>query len=195
MGLKSDRDIQGQQTFRDIQSANVKINNPFENYNLRFKPLSAGDLNVSTEQYFSNAIENLRNLISRRRNEELRAITQRLINQNIAGGLRNAMQSRTASQFAQEEASGLSNLLGELARQKLQNLLTAQEQSRLYDLLSMQLLGQRTAVDQQNVSNLLNKLQLQGNTLQYLDDTTWLDDVLAIANTAGNLYKSVFGGG
>jgi len=59
--------------------------------------------------------------------------------------------------------------------------------------LDFQRLGGEATVNQNNISNqarkwqqVLQALGLQGNAIQGLDDTTWLDDTLAVANTAAN---------
>lgn len=193
MGLKSRQEQEAEKLYGQMQRTNVNIKNPFESYNLTFKPLTAGELDVRTQEYFGEQENALRQALAQKRAEDLRAVAQRLINQNIAGGLRNALQSRVSSQYAGQEAQALGQLKTALAGQKLQNLLTAQEQARLYDALMMSLLGQRANVDLANVTNTLNKFSQLGGMVKMFDDTTWLDDVLAVLNTAGNIYGSIYG--
>ncbi len=193
MGLSSEREKANRSFVREIQNTNTQVRNPFANYNLAFKPLSANELNRYTDERFEQEINSLRNLIAQRRKEDLRAIAQRLVNQNIAGGLRDAMQQRVSSQYGAQEQNALNQLLTAKTQQAFQNLLTAQDQSRLYDTMMMSLLSQMANVDLANVQNNLQKLGLQGQAIQMLDDTTWLDDLLAIGNTVANIIGAIKG--
>lgn len=194
MGLKSERDLANKEYLRDIRNINTQVQNPFTNYNLTFKPLGVEELNRYTDERFEQEINNLRNLVAQRRKEDLRAVAQRLVNQNVAGGLRDAMQQRVSSQYGVQEQNALNQLLTAKTQQSFQNLLTAQDQSKLYDTLMMSLLGQRANIDLSNVNTNLQRLGLMGQAVQMLDDTTWLDDVLAVARTAGNIIGVIKGG-
>ena len=182
MGLKSDKDKAIEEQYRQAQN----IRNPFEGYNLTFKPLDTATLDTRTEDYYGQALSQLRRLLQQKRNEDIRAMTQRLVNQNIIGGVREAFQNRLASQYSGEIGSQLGALGIEKAKMRLQNLLTAQDQARIYDQLMMGLLQNQGAFN-------LNKQTLISNLASNLDDTTWLDDVLAVANTTANVIGAISG--
>lgn len=187
MGVKSRQEQEAERLYSQIGALNTQVENPFANYKLRTQPLSVSDLDTRTEAIFGQEATNLRNLLNQRRMEDLRAITQRLINQGVAGGSRQALQQRVASQYAGQEQSGLAQLLSQKLQQKMQNLLTAQQSQQAFDQLAMSLLGQKANIDLSNVRNRMGQYQMQQQLLGMFDDTTWLDDVLAVANTAGSI--------
>lgn len=183
MGLKSEKDKAIQSLY---SQALGEIRNPFADYNLQYKPLTTEQLDQRTDEVYNQQLRQLRQILEQRRAEDLRGLTQRLVNQNILGSQREALLSRMSSQYTGDYANQLTNLGIQKAQTRLQNLLTASEQSKAYDQLMMQLLGNKFNAQTGKFGALL---QLGAQ----LDDTTWLDDVLAVANTVGNILKGLSG--
>ncbi len=195
MGLKSRQEQEAENLYSKIGGMQTSIDNPFAYYKLKSTPLETSILDKRTEDIFNTEITNLRSLLNQRRMEDLRGIAQRLVNQGIAGGTREALQQRVASQYAGQEQQGLSQLLSQKMQQQMQNLLTSQQSKQVYDQLMMSLLGNKANVDLSNIKNQMAKYQMQQQLLGFFDDTTWLDDVLAVANTVGGLAGNIMTGG
>ena len=179
----SDQEKAAKNTYNEIGRINPNVKNRFDNYE---NPYGFEDI----EKNVNDTYGGYEDIINRNTTEQIAkqqgGAASSLASRGITGG---SILTDTQSGIASEINKGKMDALSTLGSNKANTL------SGLMEYFNNMKLGTTKAasdVDFGNIANLFRKYGLKGSALGGLSDDTWLDDVLGIGNTVGNLIP---GGG
>ena len=183
MAGKSDQEEAAEGLYGEIGGVNPNVENRWKGYR---NPYGFGDVEKKVNDTYSN----YEDMINRDTSEEIAkqqgGAASSLASRGITGGsILTDTQSGIASDINKSKTNALSNL-GAKKSGMLSSLM------EYFNNLKMGQTQAATNVDFGNMANLFQKYGLKGGALGGLSDDTWLDDILGVGNTVGNLIP---GGG
>lgn len=175
----------------DIKGLNVNVDNPFANYKT---PFGYSDISSELKKLYGISL----NEVDTTANDAIKGVQQdtaaRMASQGITGGsLLNSQVNAGANDINKNRLASKTSLL----KNQASNNLSAMDMENRNNFQNTSAKGN---FDLANIANLFQKYNLMGGALgqqqgnlQNLDKTTWLDDVLAVANTAAGFIDPVSG--
>lgn len=176
----------------DIKGLNVNVNNPFANYKT---PFGYSDISSELKKLYGISL----NEVDTTANDAIKGVQQdtaaRMASQGITGGsLLNSQVNAGANGINKNRLASKTSLL----KNQASNNLSAMDMENRNKFQNTSAKGN---FDLANIQNLFQKYGLLGgaygqqqSNLSNLDSTTWLDDLLAVANTGANLFSAINGG-
>jgi len=175
MGGQSDQEKAAQNQYNQVSGFNPNVKNRFDNFNLPYDPKSlVGSFNHATSAGVNTIKRNTKSKV----NAAGKSAAAGLQSRGYGGSVLEDAISKARAKESEGGTKSITSLLTSRLGQLPGVLSSANQQSTIVPRL-----GQQT--DFQNIANMFNKFGLQGNAIQGLSDNTWLDDALAVGNTAG----------
>lgn len=180
---ESNRNSAANQLNKELQSQNFTVNNRFDNYH---NPFGYNNAMSEFEKLYKTGISDINDNSMNDLAQANQGTVARLASQGITGGsiLNNAITQNTTD-AGRNRVSAISRLTQNRLSQGAN--LMQDENNNAFRANAM-----AQNVDQQNMGNRMNQFGMRMNNLQNLDDTTWLDDLLATINTGANIFGAGF---
>jgi hypothetical protein len=179
---QSKQEKQGEKLYGDISKYNPNVQNRFNNYE---NPFEFGDVSSELDSVFGG----YEDIINRDTAETIANTQQQaassLASRGITGG---SALTDTKTGIASNINKGKANALSQLGIGKSSAL---SDLMQYFNQLKFGTTKAASDVDFGNVRNKFGKFSSQGGALSFLDDDTWLDDLFAGFNAAGNVGGGV----
>jgi len=177
--------------YSDLQNQKFDVNNRFNGYKPQF---GYGDMTSELDKLLSTQTGQLNRDAASTINSGNRDLGQRLASQGMTGGAAfNQMLNNNRNQVNSNKFNALSNLLANRQNQNV-GLMNTANQNQFNIAQAGQQADFGNAQNRISKAGMLNQLLMgRQNSVNQLDDTTWLDDILGIANTGANLYRGFMG--
>lgn len=183
MSGQSDQEKASGKLYSQVSGYNPKVKNRYDNPNAL--PFSGNRMITAFNNATNKGVKDLKRSTTENVNRAQKSTTAGLQSRGYGGSI---LEDAIAK--ARAEASGQgTNAIRSLMTNRLNQLPGLMQQGNLNQLA---MLSGATGVDFGNVKNMFNKFGMEGGAIQGLSDDTWLDDLLAVANTAGG-FVPLFG--
>lgn len=185
----SDQEKAAENLYNEVGRTNTTVKNRFDNYE---NPYGFEKISSQVDDIFGGYEDMIKRETSDRIDEQQQGAASSMASRGITGG---SVVSDTQSKIATDINRGTSNALANLGVKKSSML---SDLMQYFNALNLNKTKLASDVDFGNVGNIFTKLGLKSNAVGGLDDDTWLDDLFAGLNAAGNLAKgvgSIVGGG
>lgn len=179
---QSDQEKASQDFYNEIGGLKTDVGNRFEGYKPDF---SYEDFQNDINNVYGGYEGLIRRDTQDQISEQQQGTASSMASRGITGGsaLTDA-KSKIASDINKTKSGALANL-GISKSNVLSNL------KEYFNNMKFNTTKAASDVDFSNISNLLAKLGLKGNSIAGLDDETWMDDLFAGLNAAGNIGKGI----
>lgn len=176
-----------------VIGTNTDVSNRFDNYNL---PFDYNQMSKIIDEITKGNIEQTNRLSDAQIQQGQSDLSERMASQGIAPSSIQESQAGNIRDVTNRKRYGLTQQLLTSALGQKRGAMSEENKNR-FDIT-----GAAQNVDFGNIANLMKKYGLTSNimgqqmsNLGNLDNTTWFDDLLAIANTAANFMPGGGGGG
>lgn len=172
----------------EIRGLNTNVQNRFDNYKL---PFNYATMSKLIDEITKGNINTVNQQASGDIQQGQSDVAERLASQGIAGS---SIKDSAIGKVAGDVNRNKYNLTQQLLNKGLESKLGAMDTQNRYDFAATQ--GAQN-VDFRNIADLFQKYGLIGGTYNQklgnignLDDTTFLDDILGVANTIANFLPT-----
>ena len=181
---QSDQEKASQSLYSEVANVDPNVKNRFDTYN---DPFSYGDVSKNVNEAFGSAKDAIEKDTADQAAKSQAGAAASMASRGITGG---SALTDTQSGIAEKLNTSKSSALSRLGSAKASSL---GDIMKYFNQLGLAKTQGAQNVDLANMSNLFQKLGLEGGAIGGLSDETWLDDALAGLDTAANLTTGIAG--
>lgn len=182
MGGQSSAEKAANQFYQQVSDINPVVQNRFNDYSNAY---GFGDISKQVNDTYGQQTDLINKDTANQVATQQQGAASNLASRGVTNGsILTDTQSKIASDVNKSKTDALANL-GINKSNALSSLM------EYFNNLKFAQTGAAQNADQNNFQNLLSKYGIESSAIGKLDNTTWLDDLFAGLNTAGNVAKGV----